>query len=186
MAVKDLYWNLIWVWMSVLGYEPLSSAPWVQILFWSEDPRTTETNYLYLHTFTIQWWERHNVATIDTSIPKGEWGACSSQSSIAALKSRQAHTINSLSWEQGMLWNNFLCPPKFIWWSTKPQSGGIGRRWLGYEGRSFRNRISSPIKETPESSLTLLPHGHLSSNHPRVSWPHHAGILIYDFQPPKL
>lgn len=48
---------------------------------------------------------------------------------------------------------------KFICWKLIPNvlvfRGGAFRRWLGHESRALMNEVSSLIKVTPESSLTL-------------------------------
>ena len=63
-------------------------------------------------------------------------------------------------------------------------------RWLVYEGRTFMNGISAPMKEAPETSLALFHHvrtqQEVGSLQPRGGpSPDRAGTLILDFHSPE-
>lgn len=50
-----------------------------------------------------------------------------------------------------LLWSEFLCPPKFMYWNPISKvmvlEGGAIGRWFGHEGRALMIGISAHIKE---------------------------------------
>lgn len=68
--------------------------------------------------------------------------------------------------------NEYLCPPKFIFWNLIPNVMGFGsgtfRRWLG-RGRNPHSGISAFMKKTLQNSLA-----------PLAMWGHSTKIAVYE------
>lgn len=103
-----------------------------------------------------------------------------------------AHCAEDLVWSEC-----FKIPPKFVCWNPHLHGNirkvGSFRKCLGHKGGDFMDGISSPIKETWESSwapsTTLRTRQVVVSLQPRRGpWPEPdlAGSLISYFQPPEL
>lgn len=61
-----------------------------------------------------------------------------------------------------VLWYECLCPPKIHMLKPNPQRDSIWcwafGRWLGHEGRAFKNEISAYKKRWEKLPVPLLPH----------------------------
>lgn len=70
---------------------------------------------------------------------------------------RRIWIIGGEGWNK--TWIEFVSPQKFVSWNFKLSvmvlGGGLLGRWLGHKDRALISRVSSPFKETPESSVTL-------------------------------